>query len=230
MNLVRIPAGSFMMGSNEGASDEKPVHPVRITKPFHMGVTEVTQEQYEAVMGDRPWSGKSYVGRSEDAPASYISWHDATGFCEKLSRKTGQTIMLPTEAQWEYACRAGSTTEYCFGDSQRELGEYAWYHDNTWDAGEKYPHRVAQKRPNDWGLYDMHGNVWEWCRDWYDSDYYENNAMTDPTGPSGEKYRVVRGGSWYSAPRGCRSAARGRDNPTDSDHYSGFRVVVSPRP
>ncbi len=231
MKLVLIPAGEFMMGSpppEQGPHvDERPQHRVRITKPFYMGVTEVTQEQYKAVMGKQPWSRQEYAGRSGDAAANYISWNDAREFCRKLSAKIGQTVRLPTEAEWEYACRAGSTTAYCFGDDRRRLRDYAWYSENAEDVGEKYPHSVAKKKPNAWGLYDMHGNLWEWCQDWYRKDYYSKSPGADPGGPSIGLTRVLRGGSWYSAHGTYRCAYRCRIDPAFG---VGFRVVVSPPP
>ncbi len=231
MKMVLIPAGEFMMGSklspDEVAdryggkakyfTDEHPRHSVSITEPFYMGVTEVTHEQYEAVMGEKP---SHFDGKQN--PAELVTWNDATEFCKKLSQKTGETIRLPTEAQWEYACRAGSTSAYCFGESERQLGDYAWYDDNS--DGKTHP--VAQKKPNDWGLYDMHGNVWEWCRDWYDGDYYENNTITNPTGPTSGSYRVVRGGSWANYAYYVRSANRDCSDPSFTYLGFGFRVVL----
>ena len=231
MKLVLIPKGEFMMGSPAGESgrddDEGPQHRVRITKPFYMGVTQVTQGQWRAVMGTEPWSGQKCPGRSKDAAMNHVSWNAATEFCGKLSQRAGTTVRLPMEAEWEYACRAGSTTRFCFGDSDDELGAYAWYEDNAWDVGEKYPHSVAKKKPNAWGLYDMHGNVWEWCRDWYDEDYYGKSPGVDPEGPRSGSARVLRGGSWDYAPCGCRSAGRGGLNPSNANGgLLGFRVVV----
>jgi len=165
MRLVLIPPGEFQMGSPAGdgvaSSDEKPHHNVRITKPFYLGVCEVTQEQYERVMAQNPSRFKGDPQR----PVGYVSWTGAAEFCRKLSEKEGVTYRLPTEAEWEYACRAGTTTRYCFGDDEASLGEYAWY-----GSVGRYP--VGEKTPNAWGLCDMHGNVWEWCADWYDADYY----------------------------------------------------------
>jgi len=245
MRLVLIPAGEFMMGSRLSAEEvhrrwpggapewyehEHPRHRVRITRPFYMGACEVTQEQWSAVMGSKPWSGRLCRGRSVDAPANYISWNDAQEFCRRLSAIAGRPVRLPTEAEWEYACRAGSTTAYCFGDDPRRLGEYAWYRGNAWDLDENYPHGVARKRPNAWGLYDMHGNVWEWCQDWYAWDYYARSPSADPKGPTNGKERVLRGGSWVDVPGYCRSALRLSIHPNYSDNDRGFRVVVSPGP
>jgi len=231
MKLVLIPPGEFMMGSpsNEKyrARDEGPQHRVKITEPFYMGVTEVTQEQWQTVIDSDPWSGEVHGGRSKDGAANYISWNEATEFCRKLSQKTGQTVRLPTEAEWEHACRAGSTTAYCFGDSAHRLGEYAWYEDNAEDAGKDYPQRGAEKKPNAWGLYDMHGNVWEWCQDWYESGYYGKSPASDPPGAASGNSRVLRGGCWSDRSSSCRLANRNYTTPTDTLTLYGFRVVVS---
>jgi formylglycine-generating enzyme required for sulfatase activity len=210
MKLVLIPAGKFMMG--EG----KDQHEVTISKPFYVGVTEVTQAQYEAVMGTNPSHFKGATN-----PVETVSWNDATEFCKKLSEKTRQAVRLPTEAEWEYACRAGTTSRFSFGDEDSALGDYAWHDDNS----DRTTHPVGQKRPNAWGLYDMHGNVEEWCADWYGD--YPKGAVTDPQGPASGTNRVLRGGAWFFWP-GCRSADRGNGSP---DHGGGpdcgFRAVAS---
>ena len=190
MKLVLIPAGEFQMGggkspdeivgvfelhdssSEEHFRNEHPRHRVRITKPFYLQTTELTQGQWESVMGTRPWSGQKYVKEGPNYAATYVSWVDAQEFCRRLSEKEGMTCRLPTEAEWEYACRAGSTTMYHFGDDPSRLEDYAWFKGNAYDAGEKYVHEVGLKNPNAFGLYDMHGNLWEWCQDWYGKDYY----------------------------------------------------------
>jgi len=151
-----------------------------------------------------------------------VHWMECDEFCRKLSSQLGQTVSLPTEAQWEYACRAGTTGAYA-GD----LDEMGWYWDNSGDE----IHPVGQKKPNAWGLYDMHGNVWEWCQDWYDRDYDTESPTSDPTGPNSGSYRVTRGGSWDFDARGCRSAYRGWDTPDDRGNILGFRpVLASPVP
>jgi sulfatase modifying factor 1 len=234
MKLALIPAGKFLMGSpkeEKGRLDsEGPQYEVTISKPFYMGVYEVTQEQWTAVMGTAPWKGKEYAKDGATHAANYVSWDDATDFCKKVSTKTGKTVSLPTEAQWEYACRAGSKTRFSYGDDPdyAKLGDYAWYFKNAWDVGEKYAHAVGQKKPNDFGLYDMHGNVWQWCSDWYDKDYYANAEKTDPSGSASGTFRVLRGGSFYDGGGSCRSAVRGLIVPAVVWRYFGFRVVVAP--
>ena len=221
MDLVYIPAGEFMMGSpsNENGryGDEGPQHRVRITKGFYLGIHEVTQAQYQAVMGKNPSRF-----RGADNPVEQVSWHDCAAFCKRLSRKTGRSVRLPTEAEWEYACRAGTTRRFCFGDNDSGLREYAWYGNNS--GGKTHP--VGGKKANAFGLYDMHGNVWEWCADWYDGGYYKQSPTDDPRGPRGGKTRVLRGGSWDGTPWFCRSALRGGLNPTDTCLDLGFRVVA----
>jgi formylglycine-generating enzyme required for sulfatase activity len=211
LKLVRIPAGKFMMG--EGQEQ----HEVTLSKPFYMGVTEVTQAQYQAVMGTNPSTFKGATN-----PVEMVSWDDATEFCKKLSEKTRQAVRLPTEAEWEYVCRAGTETIFCFGNADSALGDYAWYKENSGSA----THPVGQKKPNAWGLYDMHGNVWEWCADWYGD--YPKAAVTDPQGPASGPFRVLRGGSWYFSADYCRAARRFNYNPDHLDfNYCGFRVAVS---
>ena len=226
MVLVPIPAGEFMMGSPDSAkapgSGEKPQHLVKITKPFYLSVNEVTQRQYEKVMGVRPWQGKGYMKEGPDYAATYVSWNDAVEFCRKLSEQEGVKYRLPTEAQWEYTCRAGTTTAYSYGDDESKLGEHAWVPTNAWEIGEKYAHLVGQKRPNPWGLYDMHGNVWEWCQDWHGL-YGSEKAVSDPGGPASGSRRVLRGGSFNNVTDNCRSAFR-YGLPDDHYYLIGFRV------
>ncbi|OHB78205.1 MAG: hypothetical protein A2Z25_13400 [Planctomycetes bacterium RBG_16_55_9] len=213
MKLVYIPDGSFMMGSGDSAAqlareynmyeeqfaDEFPQHQVHISKGFWMGQTEVTQGQYKSVMNAEPWSGQDNVQEDANNPAVFVSWDDAVEFCTKLSQKEGITYRLPTEAEWEYACRAGTTTRFSFGNRDSSLGDYAWFYGNAaYYLGGDYAHSVGQKKPNRWGLYDMHGNVSEWCSDWYDENYYSNSPSVDPKGPSHGRIRCLRGGSWDS--------------------------------
>ncbi|MGD0900448.1 MAG: formylglycine-generating enzyme family protein, partial [Thermoguttaceae bacterium] len=209
MDLVLIPAGSFIMGDQKGDADEKPLHKVTITKPFYLGKHLVTQEQWQAVMGDNP----SWFKGPKD-PVENVAWDDCQAFLGKLNARFRRPhpnplpagegeFLLPTEAQWEYACRAGSTTKWCFGDDGRQFAANTWYGDNS--GGKTHP--VGERRPNAWGLYDVHGNVWEWCRDWYDEDYYGQSPGDDPSGPASGSYRASRGGSWANTAADCRSAS-----------------------
>jgi formylglycine-generating enzyme required for sulfatase activity len=227
MLLVPIPAGEFQMGSPDpDAYDygaEKPQHLVKITKPFYLSVYEVTQQQYVKVMGVRPWQGKEYVQEGPDYPASYVNWNDAVEFCGKLSEQEGVEYRLPTEAQWEYTCRAGTTTVYSFGDDVSKLGQYAWDQTSAWKIGEKYAHRVGQKLPNPWGLYDMHGNVIEWCQDWYSYYYYRQSPVSNPNGPSSGSSRLSRGGAFGMPPVLARSAVRTNTKPDIRHLYYGLR-------
>jgi len=221
MKLVWIPPGEFMMGSpndEEGRFDnEGPQHVVRIAQGFYMGIHEVTQEQYKAVTGNNP---SDFKGPKN--PVEQVSWNDAMAFCKRLSAQTGMAVRLPTEAEWEYACRAGTTTRFCFGDQARDLDSVAWYAANS----DGKTRSVGLKKPNAFGLYDMHGNVWEWCADCYDEEYYGKSPVEDPQGPAEAKYRVLRGGSWRNGPRHSRSAQRFMLDPPGKNNPDGFRVVV----
>jgi len=227
MKLVLIPAGTFTMGSpasEKGRSDDENQHQVTLTKPFYMGRTEVTQGQWKKVMGTEPWKGTEYVREGDDYPAVYVSWDDAVEFCKKLSAMEGTGYRLPTEAEWEYACRGGTKTAFSFGNDEADLGKYAWYDGNAWKVKEKYSHRVAQKLANPFGLHDLHGNNYEWCRDWYGD--YPSAPLTDPRGPDAGSSRVLRGGSCYSEPSFHRSANRSSRTPEFRCHFYGFRLVL----
>ncbi len=211
LDLVLIRPGIFTMGSDKGG-DER-AHQVTLTKPFYLGKTEVTQEQWQQVMGGNPSEFKDAKN-----PVENVSWDDCQEFVVKLRKKVpGQMFRLPTEAEWEYSCRAGTT-----GDYAGNLDDMAWYDGNS---GSK-THPVGQKKPNAWGLYDMHGNVWEWCAGWYGD--YPNGAVTDPTGPNTGSSRVVRGGFWFGDGTNCRSAYRLRGAPGIRDFIMGFRVAAVP--
>ncbi|MDP6775275.1 MAG: SUMF1/EgtB/PvdO family nonheme iron enzyme, partial [Candidatus Latescibacteria bacterium] len=194
MAFVYISPGKFQMGSpstETGRYDsEGPQHEVTISKGFYLGKYEVTQGQWQGVMGTTPWSGQSYVQVDADNPAVYVSWNDVQSFVQMLNDAAKDSLYrLPTEAEWEYACRAGTTERWSFGDDESKLKDYAWYYDNAWKAGEEYAHGVGTKLPNPWGLFDMHGNVWEWCLDWYDGSY-SSDAQVDPLGPDSGPYHV----------------------------------------
>jgi len=222
-----IPAGTFMMGSpeNEEERDERegPQHQVTISRPFYMGTFQVTQSQWQQVMGSNP----SY-SKGDDLPVeSVFCWNDGQGYLGKLCKMEGvpkETYRLPTEAEWEYACRAGTTTRFYTGDSDGDLARAGWYRDNSGHKTHK-THPIGQKAPNAFGLYDMHGNVWEWCEDWYAA--YASGNIIDPRGPVKGSARVLRGGSWYNRAFLCRSAFRFYDFPA-FEWYSpfGFRLSL----
>ncbi len=242
MKLTRIEPGTFIMGEGKDA------HQVTITKPYYLGTYEVTQSEYQQVIGKDPSTFKG-----ADNPVDSVSWNDAANFCRALSAMpkeiaSGHVYRLPTEAEWEYACRAGTTTAYSFGEDKSELEHYGWYGDNSghtrvnsatlWQlrisVEQKQetlmsrgcrPHPVGRKAPNALGLYDMHGNLWEWCADWYAD--YSMGALSDPVGPANGKERVARGGSWQYATTECRSAERGELNPSIAPFDFGFRVALN---
>ena len=231
MAFVRIPAGTFTMGSPDaetGSYDrERPQHEVTLSQDFYIMTTEVTQAQWVEVMGSNPSYFDSCGG---DCPVERVSWNDIQDFITALNALDGRTYRLPTEAEWEYAARAGTTTAFYNGDITQEgydpidpnLDAIGWYRGNSGST----THLVAQKLPNAWGLFDMSGNVWEWVQDWYGN--YPENAVTDPVGPETASYRVARGGSWNDSARYCRSAHRNRTNPSNRVNGLGFRLALSP--
>ncbi|WP_298868967.1 formylglycine-generating enzyme family protein [uncultured Gimesia sp.] len=222
MKFQLIPAGTFLMGATfqTRKNNEKPVHQVILTKPFEMGVYEVTQQQYEAVMGTNPSEFKG-----PDNPVEMVTWDNAVEFCIKLSNmpnEKGFIYRLPTEAEWEYACRAGTTTKYSYGDDDSQLDDYAWYFKNS----SFKTHPVGEKKSNPWGLYDMQGNVFEWCQDWFDP--YQSSVKTNPIQMGGRmKYRVIRGGGISNVANYCFSSARHNAAPDLKNSRMGFRVVRS---
>ena len=229
---VWLPPGRFTMGSPasevDRGSNEGPQTVVILAHGFYMGQHEVTQGEYQAVMG----SNISYFTGDLNRPAESVNWFDARDYCANLTQQertagrlpAGWVYRLPTEAEWEYAARAGTTTRFSFGDDAgyTKLGEYAWYSSNSGSA----THAVQTKKPNSWGLYDMAGNVWEWCSDWNGS--YPGGSVIDPVGPASGSYRVGRGGSWYSDGRHCRSAIRASQTPDFRYNIVGFRAVLAP--
>lgn len=232
MELVLIPSGSFMMGApdneKDSAQDERPQHQVTISKDFYLGKYEVTQAQWKAIMGDNP----SYFNNcGDDCPVENVSWDDVQVFIRKLNSKSEGKYRLPTEAEWEYACRAGTTSELA-----GNLDAMAWYYNNSgdqrlsgeWDAAKlksnnNRTHRVGTKQPNNWGLYDMHGNVWEWCQDWFGE--YPNEAVTDSTGGISGSHRIFRGGSMGFPADYQRSAKRAYESPQNHNLNIGFRLL-----
>ncbi|MHC4660319.1 MAG: formylglycine-generating enzyme family protein [Planctomycetota bacterium] len=238
---VKIPAGSFMMGSEKGNPNEMPVHKVALSS-FRMDKYEVSNEKYYVFVKSTghkapepaaeyrnfdisavQWENSRILEGLEQHPVNWISWKDVKAYADWLGMR------LPTEAEWEYACRAGSTTEYCFGDDEKLLVEYVWFREcfDAWGGsdGEEKPHAVGEKKPNAWGLYDMHGNVWEYCSDWFDDKYYKNSPPDSPKGPVSGDMRVLRGGCWGGDMESIRSARRERIEPKRSDYcYAGFRV------
>jgi formylglycine-generating enzyme required for sulfatase activity len=219
MEFLLIFPGEFDMGSSSNEpmrnDNEEPVHHVKISKSFYIGKYEVTQKQWRDVVGSSPSSFKG-----DNLPVEQVSWNDVQEFIKKLNEKEGSNkYRLPSEAEWEYAARAGTTSRYSFGDDESILGDYAWYHSNS---GSK-THDVGQKKPNPWGLYDMHGNVWEWVQDNWHGDY--NGAPTDGSSWESGSYRVFRGGGWRNLARRCRSADRNYVDPGSRSHYIGFRLL-----
>jgi formylglycine-generating enzyme required for sulfatase activity len=239
MNLKRIPAGTFLMGSDPQEVillDTKPQHTVKITRAFYLGLYEVTQLEYQQIMGKNPSRFRS----ADRLPVEQVSWLDAATFCNKLSERerrnpyyriegervrvlAGDGFRLPTEAEWEYACRAGTTTRFPTDGNDTKLGSYAWFEGNSAAKTRK----VGEKRPNRFGLYDMLGNVFEWCGDWFDVDFYKNSPATDPIGASRSELRVIRGCAWNTNAVLVRSAYRNRGLPLDRYDYIGFRVAAT---
>jgi len=270
MKFVPIKAGEFLMGSpdteKDSFDDEKPQHRVRITRPFYLGVHEVTRGQFRRFVDDTGYQtdaekgGKEGWGwnetvnnfrqnphytwrdpgfeQTDEHPVVNVSWNDAVAFAEWLGKKEGKTYRLPTEAEWEYACRAGTTTRYLCGDDAEALAEvgnvadaadrekFGWKYAIAARDGFGFTSPVGRFRPNAWGLYDMHGNVSEWCRDWYGKDFYKVSPVDDPAGPLEAALRVFRGGSWNSAPRDCWSSNRFWFSPDFRFSGLGFRLAL----
>jgi len=212
--MVLIKAGTFLRID----------YPVTLAHDFWLGKYEVTQGEYAAVMGKNP----SHFQGDTNRPVEKLSWFDAVAYCEKLTKQEQQVghlppnyeYRLPSEAEWEYACRAGTTNLFSFGDTVTEADQYAW----TMENSEVTTHRIGQKRPNPWGLYDMHGNVWEWCSDWFAP--YPAMALTNPAGPTNSKFKVFRGGGWNQAIEFARSRNRFMMSPSNGIHFVGFRIAL----
>ncbi len=232
------PPGTFQMGTpktiDTSSSNEGQVN-VTLTSGFWIAETEVTQGQWQKLMGTTPWKGGKFAKEGDEYPANYLHYDDAVAFCKEMTNQerdakrlpAGWKYSLPTEAQWEYACRAGTKTKFSFGDDESKLSEYGWWgsdYGNGNAKGEKYAHRVGQKNANPWGLKDMHGNVWEWCSDWYG----DLSGGQDPTGPAASRNRILRGGAFSGFAADCRSARRtGSRQPGSSRSQTyGFRFVA----
>jgi formylglycine-generating enzyme required for sulfatase activity len=253
LELVRIKAGTFEMGGVGIFETEKPVHTVEITKDFYMAKTETTQEQWEAVMGNNPSQFKQGHGVDEKRfkreavagsdpsefkgtrrPVERISWDDTQEFFKKLKEKLNVAARLPTEAEWEYACRAGTSTKYHSGNDESDLADVGWYEVNSGGKDIKHyapnpdghPHEVGGKTPNAFGLYDMHGNVWELCSDWYDDNYYKNSPRSDPQGPATGTERVKRGGSWTHSALRAQAYGRLPHRQNARGPHVGFRLCL----
>jgi formylglycine-generating enzyme required for sulfatase activity len=225
ISFIKIEPGCFQMGENkkfkESSEAELPNHRVCIEKPFFLGETEVTQKQWEDVMGNNPSKAKGLY-----KPVEKVSWDDTQLFIKRLNEKEGDNkFRLPTEAEWEYAARAGTNTVYSFGDKADNLADYAWYGNLGYHGS---AHDVAQKKPNPWGLFDMHGNVWEWVQDWYGASYYSDSPVNDPKGPDSGQYKVYRGGSWVGKAVNLRSSVRFSGLPVTRTNDVGFRLVREP--
>ncbi|MBA4423544.1 MAG: hypothetical protein C0390_10700, partial [Syntrophus sp. (in: bacteria)] len=222
IELVLVKGGCFQMGDafGDGQADEKPVHSVCVDD-FYMGKYEITQGQWQSVMGNNP---SYFKNCGEKCPVEQVNWNDIQEFIKKLNAKTGKKYRLPTEAEWEYAARSGGKKEkYAGTSSDAELGKYAWYSANS--GGSTHP--AGQKQPNNLGLYDMTGNVWEWCQDWHGETYYSQSPRKNPSGPPNGTRRVLRGGAWLFEPPGIRAATRYGLIPVSRSDLYGFRLSIS---
>ena len=234
LDMVRIPAGEFMMGACpdelDAYTDEKPQHRVRISRDFWMGKFEVTMAQWQSVMGTAPWRDRPCVEEAPINPAVFVSWDAAQEFAARLAAITGNACRLPTEAEWEYAARAGNTGRFHWGDDAyfEEIDIHAWWRRTALNTDHRHARPVGQKTPNAWGLFDTVGNVFEWCEDWYGA--YDSASGLDPHGPSTGSRRTNRGGSWITVGGSCRLARRGQDAPSAAYDDLGFRIVMTDLP
>lgn len=232
LELIHVYPGTFLMGQKPGEQDaypnkETPQHPVTLSKPFWMGKYEITKAQWLAVMKTKPWDGKRFVNNDQQSPAVYISWNDARLFAERLSAITHLNFRLPTEAEWEYTCRANTTNRFYWGDDSNysDINTQAWWRGNSLVKNEQYAHCVGLLPPNPWGFYDISGNVSEWCNDWH--SYYPEGPATDPQGPDKAEHRVLRGGSWISIGGHCRSSRRHHELPDMAHSDFGLRIALT---
>lgn len=223
--MIKVEGGTFTMGDSEmeGEADEQPAHDVTLIT-FYIAKTETTVLQYKTFCNA---TGRKFPeemkGYYDEAPMAYVSWHDAVAYTDWLADKTGKNYRLPTEAEWEYAARGGNKSNGNKYSGSRSLDAVGWYADNSGGSTKK----VGYKKPNELGIYDMSGNVWEWCKDWYAADYYAKSPKDNPKGPAAGSYRVLRGGGWLSTAAHCRLAYRTDCAPDSRDGNSGFRVALS---
>jgi len=222
-NYIKLPRGIYLMGS-ELKANEQPIHEVEIDYDIAMSKFLVTVEEYmlfaQATGVEMPKEKHLHLG--VDVPIRRLTWLSATAYCKWLSEREGKIFRLPTEAEWEYACRAGSYAKYCFGDNISELGDYAWYKENS----EKVTHNVGTKKANAWGFHDMHGNIWEWCADRYAENYANVSNDGSACMVRSEKGMVLRGGAWSAKPDNLRSAVRINLGASSRNYFVGFRLVV----
>lgn len=239
-----IPPGEFEMGSGKDSDElakmfrsnafnfdnEFPQHKTRITKPFYISTTEITQKQWYSVMRTAPFNRQAMTKSGSDYPATWLRFREIEEFIAKLNKSKGAKYRLPTEAEWEYVCRAGGIGMYCCGDDEKALKKFAWFNvDGKYIPDMNYPQKVATKLPNNFGLFDLHGNVAEWCSDWFDKDYYSSSPELDPQGPKrATPYRVLRGGSWKDTGKLTRSSQRITDSMSSVYAYYGFRLCMDP--
>ena len=223
-DMVDIPGGSFLMGSNDGEDDERPIHNV-LLEAFTINKYEVTQKQWFEVMGTEPWKDLKYINVGENCPVVNVDWYDVRDFLRRLNRFSHRHYRLPTEAEWEYSCRAGSTSKFSHSSLKMNLAQYAWFYDNAFKKGDMHAHEVGKRKPNKWGLYDMMGNVYEWCSDWYSRNYYNKSPIQNPKGPKYGSYKSVRGGDWARTEYFLRVASRRYYSPHYKDVNVGFRLA-----
>ncbi len=240
IEMVRVDSGTFVMGSSIGPAPEKPARRVTLTRPFYLGTYLVTQAQWSAVMGATPWTarlndpninrwrdpalGIPNVATGKDCPTVFVTWNECAEFAGKLSLKESKPYRLPSEAEWEYACRAGTSTVYPFGNDPSPLGEYAWFGGSV--KSDDCARPVGGKKANPWGFYDMLGNVLEWCNDWFANGYYVRAPGENPPGPAVGNKKALRGGYWHSSDREARPAARIGNPPEEPTEFIGFRLAM----
>jgi formylglycine-generating enzyme required for sulfatase activity len=223
-DMVPVEGGDYLMGSNDGEDDERPIHNV-LVDPFLLSKYEITQKQWYDLMGTKPWTGLKHIEDNDDCPVVNVDWYDVRDFLRLLNRLSGQDFRLPYESEWEFACRAESSSRFSHGSLKISLANYAWYYDNAFKKGKMSAQPVGTRKPNKWGLYDMMGNVYEWCYDWYSRNYYNKSPIQTPKGPMYGSYKVVRGGDWARTDYFLRVTSRRYYSPHYKDVNVGFRLA-----